>query len=469
MERSVSVPVEFTQVDEVEVGIPQARVHEHGWQSWSPTATYAVTQQATRPEHEWQQLMRFRPQTPAPAQGFQGEGLLVLDPGTSEPLRVYAAGDPARCVPSIRAQLVGEHVLVGADGPVTVALADRGGPHAVERALAAFGDRSAQQLRAAPPRQAPTVWCSWYHYYQDVTEADVLENVDAVAELDLPVDVVQLDGGWEPCVGDWLGLSSRFRSLRDLVSRIRATGRRAGIWVAPFTVGSRSTLAREHPDWLIGSGGSSGGSPTCGGTNWNQALYGLDVTHPGAQDYLRAVFERLITIGFDYFKLDFLYTGALRGSRYGSTGCERETDRTVDDGVVAYRTGLQLVRDVVGDAYVVGCGAPILPSVGLLDAMRVSPDVVNPSDQEPGSARLRGEPGTVARAWQHGRYWVNDSDCLIARPSFRLRQQWAAVVERYGGLRSSSDRIADLDEWGLRTTRRLLADPPPPTPFADLS
>jgi alpha-galactosidase len=60
---------------------------------------------------------------------------------------------------------------------------------------------------------------------------------------------------------------------------------------------------------------------------------------------------------------------------------------------------------------------------------------------------------------------VNDPDCVIARPEVERREEWASVVERYGGLRVSSDRIADLDEWGLETTRRLLGDPPPPTPF----
>jgi alpha-galactosidase len=69
---------------------------------------------------------------------------------------------------------------------------------------------------------------------------------------------------------------------------------------------------------------------------------------------------------------------------------------------------------------------------------------------------------TVARAWQHGRLWVNDPDCLIARPVMPERETWARTVERYGGLRASSDRIRDLDEWGLETTRRLLAAPPPP-------
>ena len=60
---------------------------------------------------------------------------------------------------------------------------------------------------------------------------------------------------------------------------------------------------------------------------------------------------------------------------------------------------------------------------------------------------------------------MNDPDCLIVRPGVERREEWAAVVERYGGLRASSDRIADLDEWGLATTRRLLGTPPPPVPF----
>ena len=44
------------------------------------------------------------------------------------------------------------------------------------------------------------------------------------------------------------------------------------------------------------------------------------------------------------------------------------------------------------------------------------------------SALLNGR----ARAWQHGRFWVNDPDCLVARRSFALREQWAQVIDRYG-------------------------------------
>lgn len=71
----------------------------------------------------------------------------------------------------------------------------------------------------------------------------------------------------------------------------------------------------------------------------------------------------------------------------------------------------------------------------------------------------------AARAWQHGCFWVNDPDCLVARPTYRLREPWARAVTEYGGLRSCSDRIAELDGWGLEETRRLLASGSTADPF----
>jgi len=44
----------------------------------------------------------------------------------------------------------------------------------------------------------------------------------------------------------------------------------------------------------------------------------------------------------------------------------------------------------------------------------------------------------------------------MARPGVERREEWAAVVERFGGLRSSGDGLRRLDAWGLETTRRWL-------------
>jgi alpha-galactosidase len=413
----------------------RSRVYEHGWQSWSPSATYGVTETSHRWGSPAMQTMCWRPGRPAPARGFQGEGLLAVDPGDGGPVRVYAARDGRTEVPSIRASYAGGILTVDEDGEIEETLHHG----SIEQALGEWGRGFAAGV--APPRPAPTVWCSWYHYFDTVTEADILENLDAVDEYDLPVEVIQIDDGWQAEIGDWLAFSGRFSSLPELARRIRRAGRRPGIWIAPFIAGAHSELARTHPAWMTGDAGR----------NWDQDLRGLDIIR--AESLLREVFGTLRSYGFDYFKLDFLYAGAL-------------------GGLDAYRHGLAVIRETVGpESYLVGCGAPILPSVGLVDAMRVSPDigpVYEPAHGDMSRPSQRAATlTTIGRAWQHGRFWVNDSDCLIARPTVERRADWARTVEHYGGLRASSDRITQLDHWGLATTRRLLASVPDSTvPFA---
>jgi alpha-galactosidase len=433
--------VTFQLVDEVVVDPERGSVHEHGWQSWSPTGTYRLDAVTPRPETDVLHTMRFRSGTPLPPTGAQGEGLLVVHPGTGVPLRRYVVSAASDHVASIRTELRGDRLIVTSDGPVVV---DQVATD-LDGALADLGDRFARENGLPPPRPAPTVWCSWYRYFLEVTERDLVENVDAIADLDLPVDVVQLDDGWQRAVGDWQQLSGRFRSLPALADRIRATGRRAGIWLAPFAAVAGSELARANPGWLVDGDA---------GVNWDAPIRPLDLTHPGVQRYLDDVFGQLRDWGFDHFKLDFLYAGAIPGRRHADT-----------TAVAAYRTGLRRIRAAVGDAYLVGCGAPILPSAGLVDAMRVSPDTYHPAAGTDEVQELRSEANTIARSWQHGRFWVNDPDCLVLRPGAPWRHRWADVVERYGGLRAFSDRVAELDPWAVAAVRRLLGDPPPPTPF----
>ena len=426
-------------IDEVPVDPSVGRVYAEGWQSWSPASWYPVTATGLRPDEEWQHLMRFRPGTPLAESGLQAEGLLVVDPGDGRPARRYGTTDLGD-VPTLHAELHGDHVVVRSTGPVETRDHAAGG----EAALAAYGDQVGVSLLAPPPR----VWCSWYRYFEEVTAADVTENLLAFDEHALPVDVVQVDDGWSAGLGEGLQPSPRFGDLAGLFDQVRTSGRRAGIWLAPFLVGAQTTLAAEHPDWLVGPAGR----------NWGDELLGLDLTHPGVRDLLTVALQRLVGLGVDYLKLDFLYAGAVPGERHDGT-----------DPVAAYRSGLSLVREVVGpDVTLVGCGAPLLPSVGLVDVMRVSPDTFHEGGED-GSTGLRGLRTLAARAWQQGRLWVNDPDCVVARPSYSERERWADAALVYGGLRSFSDRVSELDGWGLDTVRRLLEDGGSAAPTAALS
>ena len=92
--------------------------------------------------------------------------------------------------------------------------------------------------------------------------------------------------------------------------------------------------------------------------------------------------------------------------------------------------------------------------------MRISPytdPLVEPPSGDISQPGQRGARSTsVAREFLHGRWWANDSDCLIVRPDVQDRERWADHIESGPGLRMSSDPIAELDRWGLDRTRELL-------------
>jgi alpha-galactosidase len=376
--------------------------------------------------------MGWRPEKPLPRRGYQGEGILGLAAG-GEPARVWYSPQPSREVASIRLVARGSRMLISADGPVAELVAD-----GLDEALATVGER----LGCGSVRSVPPGWCSWSCYFRGVTETDVAENLDAAERLAIPIEIVQVDDGYQGGIGDWLEDDPRFGSLRRTAARILAAGKRAGVWTAPFLVGEQSALAAEHPDWLV--------QRASAGWNWNQQLRVIDVTHPAAAAHLERSYRTLSEWNFTYFKLDFLYAGAIDGGRH-------EDCSALD----AYREGLRVIRQAVGpNAILLGCGAPLLPSIGLVDAMRIGPDVLpEPFEDSHGDPRAglgRARRVTRARAWMHARLWISDPDCLVARAELLEREAWALHVQRYRGLAFSSDRLETLDERGLELTRRVL-------------
>jgi alpha-galactosidase len=425
--------VPFEPIAELSVDPGATRVYEEGWQSWSPAGSYRANRTSPRPLDGRAHTMGWRAGKDLPDRGFQGEGILAVAT-KGEPTRAWYAPEPWRDVPSIRLEAGSDRMLVSADGPTVEIAVDA----SLDEALAALGDR----LASSSLRSIPSGWCSWSCYFGEVTEGTVLENLAAAERLELPIQIVQVDDGYESGIGDWLDSDPRFGSLRRTAERICAAGKTPGVWTAPFLAGERSALATAHPEWLVEGADA--------GWNWGQRLRVLDVTHAAAAAHLRGVFEALAAWGFDYYKLDFLYAGALDGRRHADCSA-----------LDAYLEGLRLIREGAGpSAMLLGCGAPLLPSIGLVDAMRIGPDVLPEPTSDPPIALGPGIDDVVrrvhARAWTHGRLWVADPDCLVVRPTLDRREAWAVHVEELRGLAFSSDRLADLDERGLELTRRVL-------------
>ena len=433
----------FTTVAEIPVTDIRARVYEFGWQSWTPTTAYRVTDASFGPQTANRSVSGYRPEVPKPTRGFQGDGLLAVQTAENGPTTVFSAIDGRLEVPTVRAEFHDGRLTITADGPVRVGVYDGG----MNNALGASADDYLARTTVPALRPMPSVWASWYHYFTELTQDDVRENLIAMDELDLDIGVVRLDDAFQAGIGDWLGLSEGFTSLEGLVKEVIDCNRIAGLWIAPILVGEDSALFAEHPDWLLRS---PDGTPVLALYNWGQDCYALDATHPGVQDYLTTVFTEWYGYGARYFMVDFMFAGAMEGIRYDSSV----------SAIEAYRQVLELIRAAIGDSYLQACGAPMFPSIGLVDSMRVGPDVAL------GWAAAGGDlsrPGlrsaavsSVGRAFTHGRFWLNDPDCFMVRPGIERREEWAQVVEQYSGVRISSDRLRSLDDWGLQRTRELL-------------
>jgi alpha-galactosidase len=212
---------------------------------------------------------------------------------------------------------------------------------------------------------APRIWCSWYSLYSEIQESQLLKILSDLGKFgsstSLPFDIFQIDDGWQTGIGDWEP-NSKFPSGMDkMAARVKETGRKAGLWLAPLLAARSSSIYKEHRDWLLRD---EKGKFVSAGFNWGKRLFALDTSHPAVLDWLATLMKKVRDWGYDYVKLDFLYAGALPGKR------QRDITR---EG--AYRNGLTAIREALGDAYLLTCGAPILPSIGLCDGIRIGPDV----------------------------------------------------------------------------------------------
>jgi alpha-galactosidase len=350
-------------------------------------------------------------------------------------------------------------LLYGQDGTATL-----------RRALAIAGRASGGRASNVAPRG----WCSWYHLGLAVSEADIRRHAAFVSSR-LPQltrgttktnrAVIQLDDGWMPRWqrwGDWVPNESFAGGFSAMVQAVRRRRLRAGIWLAPFLVAADSQLATDHPDWLVrGEDGTKLVDPRL-----TRAYHVLDVTHPDAAAHLTSVFAGLRRDGFTYYKIDFLYAGAYEG---------RRRDGAIT-GTEALRLGLQRILDAVNppksaeEAYIVACGAPLLPIVGLVHGARIGGDVGAPQMQDgQATAPQVGFPlilsmarNTAARVFFDRTLFNNDPDVVMV-PSPQLTLDEARVMVTVaalsGGIFMLSDDLGTLppERLALLRNANLLA------------
>mgnify|MGYP003346637897 FL=1 len=202
---------------------------EHGWQSWSTVRV--ATPLDIRPERvdapRW-----FQSQMLADREGagreLAGDTFLVFDGGVIGALssrrqftRFVVSSDGAIRIEWL---LDNRHVTAGETvelEPVAVITGEPGEAYTRYASLASHGAR--------PPYEPSPAWCSWYHYFGEITPHDIRENLALAAAHG--IDVVQIDDGWQKEIGVWTDVAPTWGEPLDVIAQeIRALGCRPGIW-----------------------------------------------------------------------------------------------------------------------------------------------------------------------------------------------------------------------------------------------
>lgn len=278
---------------------------------------------------------------------------------------------------------------------------------------------------ARPLQNGPllTGWCSWYHYYENISAASLRENFSKLQALrrTVPTNVSVVDDGYMTAWGDWDSLKpGKFpdNGMKAVANDIASFGMRPGVWLAPFACDKHSQVAKQHPDWIIKNDqGRPSNSSNCG-----KFFYGLDATNPHVRKYVHSCVKRAVhEWGFNVLKIDFLYAACLEGNgKYDLSMTRAE----------AMHLALRTIRSAAGpDVFLIGCGCPIGTGIGFADGMRVSADT-GPT-WYPAFPLPWWDNGTLpslramvrnsmSRAILGHRWWHNDPDCLLLGETTRL-------------------------------------------------
>ena len=319
------------------------------------------------------------------------------------------------------------------------------------------------RARGSDTGKLPTGWCSWYYYFTKIKQDDLYENLDAAREKKVAWRYFVLDDGYQRAVGDWLSINSKFPDgLKAVANRIGAADMIPGLWLAPFIARRNSQLYRNHREWVLKD---DKGRPALAGWNPNWGLggnfYGMDVTHPGFQEYIGEVISTAVhEWGFRYLKLDFVYAASLYGVAHDPTLSSAER----------LQLGYRIIREAAGsDVFILGCGSPLSAAIGFVDAMRIGPDVA-PYWFATYRYHLTRDPHALCtkfairsilnRCQMHRKLWINDPDCLLLRDSdTRLtpeeRMSLANAIIISGGMYLLSDKLSALSPGTWKWVRDI--------------
>lgn len=304
-----------------------------------------------------------------------------------------------------------------------------------------------------------TGYTSWYNYFQKIDENIILRDLKGLSRARESVNIFQIDDGYEPFVGDWLDYNGKDfpNGMKTIADAVHREGYLAGIWLAPFNVQrGKSRILKEHPDWLIRN---PDGKPQLGCVAWGGA-YTLDIYNPEVREHLKNVFDTVLNDwGYDMVKLDFLYSQ-----------CRTPRDNKTRGTIMC--EAMDFLRECVGDKLILGCGVPLGPAFGVVDACRISCDVdLSYGGKFYNSMSINNElpsaqnaiNNSMFRRHLNGRAFLNDPDVFFLRDhnlTFTWEQKLllAKINNLFGRVLFVSDDAGEYSEAELEVLKETFRE-----------
>lgn len=300
-------------------------------------------------------------------------------------------------------------------------------------------------------------WTSWYHYYTKISETIVRQNLAAFQQQKLPIDIFQIDDGYQKAVGDWLQVNHKFPSgMKAIADEIREAGYKPGIWLAPLACEKNSDIFKNKPHWLMKN---ENGQPYKIGYNplWSGWFYALDIYNEEVRAYVKEVFRVVCREwGFDLVKLDFLYGACLMARKGRSRG-----------GVM--HDAMLLLREVVGvDKEILGCGIPMGSAPGITDYCRIGADVhlkwefglLKWTGNKERVSTINALQNTIHRRQLNKHAFINDPDVFMLRKkkqSLSNSEQYTLLLTNliFGDVLLTSDNISEYEADTMQRFRSI--------------
>lgn len=200
------------------------------------------------------------------------------------------------------------------------------------RLLDDYADRVAVAYKVKDIPKPFVNWCSWYSHRLGVTEEKVLANARAAKERrldELGLRFMQVDLGWQKNnMPTFFEENERFaRGLKWLSDQLGALGFELGVWGGFTCVSENHPIATAHPEWLVQDESGKPRSKYRWFWEPHDRIHDLDVSHPGAREWIRENIESLAKKGVRYLKWDFGGNITLPGKRHNpNIACSRANE-----------------------------------------------------------------------------------------------------------------------------------------------